>query len=294
MTLRIDPSVGNPACFRELDYVRGIAESAAAQASWPQKVTEIAVVSAHPRHTAWPTIDRLAPPRVVVALSAERGTLPPALRATADVVLGPYLSEDNDTLPIPLGPSSFVPPSTTPWGSRDVDVVFVGHLHRGRVGLARGLGAFPSPLNSLPDVVLAGLRRLARPPVQPALGLRTHLAFTQSFGGGLSGDDYSRLLARSRVALVPPGFHHPETFRHHEAARAGCVLVGQPLRSVPLPVVPVSDWSRIYTVIEGIFEDIGSLETRHDATRKAWQHHASPEAVGAALAPRVARALQAR
>lgn len=292
MRILTDPSVGRPTSYRERSYVQTVLETAARQDSWPASLHTAVVLSAHRRHRAWPTLDRLERP-LIVALGDEDASLNPQLVERGGVVLQCYrpahAHSPRHVLRLPLGPGG--PPPHRPsrsWADRELDVVFVGHLHRRRWELARELGWVTGPLAALPDVLLPTLRArlLDRPAPRPLPHRRTVIQFTDGFGHGLSPDLHLDLLARARIALVPPGFKQDETFRHHEAARAGCVLVGAPV--MEYPVVPTPPTGSLLGLLDQLLTDAVALHAQHVAVWEAWRSRGAPEAVGARLAPRIA------
>jgi len=281
----MDPSVGDPDRFRERHHVLGVLRAIAASPAAPDTAV---VLSAHRRHRSWSALAGVTAP-LVVALGDEDARLRRALVDQATAVLQCYRPDDPSwpaqVLRLPLGPGG-PPPDTParPWQERDLDVVFVGHLHPRRWALARGLGAVKGRLRALPDPLLAALRSrvVELGEVQPLPDRRTVLRFTERFGAGLPSEAHLSLLSRARIALVPPGFKQDETFRHHEAARAGCVLVGAPLPDYP--VIPVPRPQDLLPLLVRLLDDEDGLYERHLAVVDAWRERGCSAAVGRRLA----------
>lgn len=290
--LHIDPSVGDPDHFREGSFVRGVVQAATQSAMWPAWISRVVVLSAHRRHRQWPMLDRHAAPPLVVALGNEDARVRPELIRTAAAILQQYVPdgvhEGVPVLHLPLGPGGPTSPTPPrPWSDRDVDVTFVGHLHRQRWPLARAMGAVRPGLRALPDTILQGVRSLALQPVSLP-GRRVYWTFTERFGTGLPRAEYLRLLGRTRIALVPPGFKQVETFRHHEAAQAGCVLVGTPLPDARYPVLRLPEGAGARAFLAELLDRPGDLAEQHRAVAQAWEARGRAAVVGRGLAIRLA------
>ena len=293
LSLTIDRSVGDPTRLREGPFLHALFEAAQRAPDWPPAIRSIVVVSAHRRHLNWPALEAAEGPVLCVALGDEDGRIRPAILDRCAVLLQQYVTggmfSGTPVLHLPLGPGpSARPPLPRPWDGRDLDVVFVGHLHRHRWQMVRRLDALRPGLGWLPDAILPTIRRLALRPAD--LGpLRSHVQWTARFGEGVDHEDYLDLFCRAKVALVPPGFKQVETFRHHEAARAGCVLIGAPL--APYPVLTVPPDRPLRLVLQDLFSDPGALEQRHRAVQSAWHHQGAPTARGPRLARDLSRVL---
>lgn len=281
--VRVDASVGNPDRFRERQWVMAVLE-AAGPLPW-----EVVIVSGHTRHRSFPALEGCDPARTLcIALSGEAGVPRRDLTERA-VVAQCYLHPDDASArlwPFPLGPSGFLPElPVVPWAQRDVPCSFVGALHPGRAGLYRGLTGrwwLPGPVPAMLKRQLAGLL-----PADDG----SHLQFTDRFGSGLDGAAYAALLHRSRIALCPAGTRQVETFRHHEALRAGCVVVSPPLRAHPwtdgMPMVTVSSWWQIRPRVAALLADPARLAALHEETCRWWAERAGPAAIGRWLRARV-------
>jgi hypothetical protein len=290
--LEFDPSVGDPSRLREGPFVRAVFQAAAQHPAFPRGIDTVVVVSGHRRHHHWPALDRARGRVVVVVLGNEDGRLRPELHGRAWAVVQSYITDAPTASPpvfhLPLGPGpSTTPPPRIPWPDRTIDVLFIGHIHRHRWALAHALGAVRSAARGLPAPVLASLRtRVLQPPRLP--GLTHHIQLTERFGAGLPHAEYLRLLAATRIALVPRGFKQIETFRHHEAARAGCILVGAQLS--PYPVIEPPGGDALVPMLRQLLENSEAAFDQHRRVCAAWDHHGGPRAVGARLAEKLAEA----
>jgi len=290
MQVFIDPSVGDSTRFREHDFVTKVLAAASESADFPAHLGTAVVLSGHRRHKRWPILEQVDRPLIVV-LGDEDARLQPDLIARSAALLQCYRPSDaswpDAVLRMPLGPGG--PPPIQPglpWQDRDLDVVFVGHLHRRRWSFARELGAVSGALRAVPDTLLPAVRRsVVSQPLRPLPHHQCLLRFTDRFGAGLSQAEHLHALSRARIALVPPGFKQDETFRHHEAARAGCVLVGTPIDG--LPVVPFPLTGGLLTLLKDLLADPKALEARHQAVMSAWTETGCAEAVGRSLAARL-------
>lgn len=269
MELVHDPSVGDVACYRERRWVERVL-GAWGEGPRPSRVVVLSIQ----RQQRWAELPGEPQDDVlVVALGGEHGGPSPALRGWR--VARCYAGAGPD-FRLPLGPSGFLPElPAVPWSERTVPLCFVGWLHPARSPLYRLLSGrrLPGPLPAL-------LRaRLARD-LDGAVVSGSVLRFQRRFGAGMGPQDYAGLLARSRVALVPRGTRQIETFRHHEAARAGCVLVGDGLAG-GAPVLPLPATRE---ELRALVEDTPVLKQHHAQVRAWWWEQGRAEAVAARLA----------
>lgn len=108
---------------------------------------------------------------------------------------------------------------------------------------------------------------------------------TNSWGTGLSMEEYSKLLSQTKIALCPSGYVSTESFRIFEAARCGCVLI---VDDIPtnlwyydgFPGIVVKDWSDL-SVIETLLADTNMLEDISNKTTRWYEQCISPKAVAA-------------
>ncbi|HCH62712.1 MAG: hypothetical protein CL927_00995 [Deltaproteobacteria bacterium] len=289
--LTFDPSVGSPQTLRERPFLEALLAAAQAAPEWPQWFRSVVVVSAHRQHHTWPALDAASPPILIVALGDENGQVRPELRARGAALLQSYVSTHHKPGPpvlrLPLGPGpATAPPVSVPWAERSVDVAFLGHLHARRWDFARSLNAVRPVFRHLPDRALPLVRPWALQHVSAA-PFRFHIQWTRRFGNGIDHPTYLSLLAQTRIALVPRGFKQIETFRHHEAARAGCVMVGAPL--APYPVIPGPQHGSLLDRLRALLNAPDTLEQHHRAVQQAWRQHGTPSAVGRFLAAELGR-----
>ena len=285
-----DPSVGPAPTLRERPFLEAVLDAAQAAPDWPGGFRSVVVVSCHRRHRRWPALDRAEAPVLLIALGGEDGRIRPELRERAEVLLQNYVTDDltarTPVLHLPLGPGhSSEPPPLRSWADRTIDVAFVGHLHAKRWGFARSLGAVRPAFRLFPNITLPLVRDRALIPVSIA-PFQSHIHWTHRFGAGIDHAEYLALLSQTRIALVPRGFKQTETFRHHEAARAGCVLVGAPIALYP--VLEPSGRSLV-DALQALLSAPEDLEQRHRRVQDAWTAHGAPAAVGQALATKLAR-----
>ena len=263
--------MGDPARYRERAWL------AAVVAAWPAgpRPRTVVVVSVQ-GHRRWSLLDATAPDGVLVfAIGGEHGRPAPALARfrVAQCYAAPAGALRTR---LPLGPSGFLPPvAPVPWAERRVPLAFVGWLHPRRAPLYRLLSGrrLPGPL---PALLRGHIPLKLDGQVVPGSVLR----FGTRFGGGLPAAEWAALLANTRVALVPPGTRQAETFRHAEAARAGCVLVGTGWPGGP-PVLPLP---RTAAALGELVRDTAALKQHHARVGAWWEQSGRAAAVAARLA----------
>ena len=114
-------------------------------------------------------------------------------------------------------------------------------------------------------------------------GRKKFWTFTQSWGKGLTMDEYSKLLSQTKIALCPSGYCSKESFRIFEAARCGCVLI---VDDIPtnlwyyneFPGIILKDWSDI-SVIERLLSDPDAMEDISNKTIRWYERCISPRSV---------------
>jgi len=117
-----------------------------------------------------------------------------------------------------------------PISDRPVDVFFSGHMH----SKLRKTSLLP---------IIQYFKNLPKHK-RPKLDIN----ISGGFNMGLNGDEYSKRLHNSKIAICPHGNVSVETFRFYEAARSGCVIVSPVLPNTQIyknsNVVQVENWHR--------------------------------------------------
>lgn len=238
------------------------------------------------------SIDDPHPRKVLIYTADEHGTLPLELSAHYVAIFKGYLPDDRkpgNIFPLPLGYVNGVTNGSAPASrDREFDVFFSGNLNRNRIGLYREF----TVLRFLPAwIVESGI---ANPGMRNAIRLicgtnfskafeRGYISFTRNFGTGLSRGDYAAKLNNARIAFCPRGFHSAETFRHFEAARAGCVVISEPLPDNALyrnaPILQVNSWREGIDLARELLGDPDRLAALQTQTLAWWEEHWSASAV---------------
>lgn len=188
---------------------------------------------------------------------------------------------DDRVFPMPLGClTNFAGNSNTPMRDREFDYSFSGMCNdNGR------------------DSMMVAVNRRKKD------GLNKYVAFTgDKWGQGLKMCNYGSLLAKTKIALCPPGFLSAESFRIFEAARCGCVLLvgtnnnskyGKELifpKDVwyykDFPGIMLDDWSDL-SIIDKLLRDPQRLQEISDATVDWYNRCVDPQAVGAWMTERI-------
>ena len=195
-----------------------------------------------------------------------------------------------------------------PSAERDIDILFLGVFNDRRTRILAALGRRSDPRTLTYRIATTRGRsaRLARRLIQrtgavPRLraGRANHVEVTFRWAGGLPAAEYRALLERTRVALCPPGWTLSETFRHFEAASAGCQIVTAPLplswvyRDHPFFVAETPrDWPA--AVDSALAASAEASDAASSRTRRFWEPRLSPEAAGARLSLERQRAIERR
>ena len=231
-------------------------------------------------------------PRILFYLSNELSnkTLIQLLSSQYDLVLKTYLRPDcvsANTLHLWPGTldHNILPEHNIPhYHDRDTDFFFSGALNNQRVSLHRTLNPpfFPF-LNLLPPSIY---RRIIRS--LPGLSLRSpkwltsynhYVQFNDQFMSGLSSHEYYSRLLRTKIAICPPGFDSPETFRHLEALQAGAVVISQELPPFHCyrksPILQIPSWEQLPPLLDVLLRNPAILDRLSLDSRLFWNSNFS-------------------
>jgi hypothetical protein len=177
--------------------------------------------------------------------------------------------------PVPLGYHAQVDLPMVPMAQRKWDIFFAGS------------GAKPQWSNPQSWPLLSpraySRNRLGRAVARLQATNRTLACnFVSGSSSRLSPMEYSSQLADSKICLVPRGNFH-ETFRFLEAARAGCILISEPLPDLwyyqDHPAVIIQDWNRLNEVLDNILSSPDRTMELHNHSIVWWQKKACEKAV---------------
>lgn len=187
-------------------------------------------------------------------------------------------------VPVPIGYSNPIESSVPRMDGRSIDVYFAGSFQHRRTRSLRD--RIDPKWNS----------RMAMRHAVSSLGnqgrANVQIDETAFFGAAVAADRdrYRDRLGNSKIALAPRGTSL-ETFRHFEAAMAGCVVITEPLPKTwyfaDHPFVVVQSWRHASRAIRRLLDDPERLQDISAATLAWWNRVASPSA----LATRVRREL---
>ncbi len=248
------------------------------------------------------SMDDPHPRKVLIYVADEKGTIPLELAQHYVAIFKGYLPDDRlpgNIFPLALGYVNGVTNGTTlPASGRELDVFFSGNLNRDRMTLYREF----SMLRIVPEQLVRAC--ITHPRMRNIVRLifgtdfsrafeRGYICFTRNFGDGLSRAAYSEKLNNAKIALCPRGFHSAETFRHFEAARAGCVIICERLPDNTLyrgaPVLEVDSWREGISLAHDLLQDPDRLNDLQNRTLAWWHAHWSAKAVAQDIAEKLER-----
>jgi hypothetical protein len=98
----------------------------------------------------------------------------------------------------------------------------------------------------------------------------------------MNAQEYSAALMNSRIALCPRG-NFDETFRLFESARAGCVLVSEPLPRRwyydGAPITQLTRWSELTQTLRQLTADPSALANNARQAHQWWLDSCSEAAI---------------
>ncbi|MBC7979598.1 MAG: hypothetical protein H7Y36_03435 [Armatimonadetes bacterium] len=232
----------------------------------------------------------------LILLADEHGRFPIGSAQGFDLIFRQYLSEPSPkTHPFPVGyheACGVVTP--VPFARRKTRLFFSGYLNRNRVDLYKQFRRILwLPRRNLPG---RHLRELARRAVEKFTVERDFserypdsiIRFTEWFAKGMPPSEYAQVLANSRLAICPTGFISPETIRHWEALRLGCVIITDPLPANVFykdsPMIVIQDWSQLHATLEALMKNPDKLRQIHEATVDWWNNVCCEKAVAKYMA----------
>lgn len=234
-----------------------------------------------------PIIIQNKKPRILIYFSDETGVDPIYLTKYFDIIFKSYMNNpsiSDKVFPFPVGyHKDVIHSEVLPIKDRKINVFFSGTFKwNSRLSFYKEL----SPLRIIPNKVFYRLPEKLRkyyPTNFSGIFENSIINFTQGFASGLSGNDYSEKLYNSKIVLCPPGNTSPETFRHYEAMRAGCVIVSCELPKNNFyngaPFVIVKKWKNIRAIISELLADSVRMQKLQNETIFWWKDKCSESAV---------------
>lgn len=225
--------------------------------------------------------------KVLLFLSNEKISIPIGLSKKYFAIFKCYLGEGqrpSNVFPMPLGyanGTSFGIPIRS--SERPVDIFYSGNLNKNRVALHYALNEG----NKLPYPIYHLWTRLAknlRLPLKWDFNRyypESQISFTNGFKKGGS-KKYSMFLQMSKIAICPKGFFSPETYRHSEAMKSGCVILSEKLPEHYIykdsPIIQISDWKDALSTANELLANPDKLDELQDKTLRWWENVCSEKA----------------
>ena len=211
---------------------------------------------------------------IVFYLSNENHNIPDNIRA-AKAIFSPYcpLKDDlrpDNCYPIPLGYNgSQVDLSFIEIQDRYHEVFFSGNIHRRRISFF---------LNSLIYLLIRKVRSIFS-----SSKLIDLFMFNRKFTGGLSAENYSKILMNTKIALVPEGYISNISFRFFEAARFGCVIITPKLYDYwffkEFTGIQIDHWGQLNGKIKSLSKNPLLLKDIQNRTIDFYANNCSEQAV---------------
>ncbi len=103
---------------------------------------------------------------------------------------------------------------------------------------------------------------------------------------------YSEKMMNTRICLAPRGTL-PDTFRHFEGMRAGCLIVSNPVPVEPYlygaPMLLIDHWSELDGILKKYGRDNAFIEDMGQKARAWWDTRCTPELLGHSIAEQLNR-----
>ena len=230
-------------------------------------------------------------PCVLLYLTDETSSVPKHLSEEYHAIFKNYLPYDqyDNIFSLPLGYVKNVPEN--PYkrvNERKYSIFFSGRLNYYRMSFyTQFLGSHPVINSSLTKPFIYTAKRFL-PYSFPDKHPESFIVFTNGFRQGMNGEEYSSMLSDSKIALCPRGFISPETFRHFEAMRAGCVIISEPLPQTYFyensPIITLNKWTELDGILRTLRNNPGLVEEKSLDMYNWWQRKCSERSVAEYIA----------
>ncbi len=217
---------------------------------------------------------------IIFFISDETGEIPKELADKSKIVFKALLKQNNfnNIYYFPLGYGNGQLKQIKPINQRSNNVFFIGQLGRSRIDLYKELLGF----KFVPDIILLALKKNLPRDFSNAYK-SSFIKFTTGFGKGLTTDEYNNILYDSKIVICPYGAVTPETFRHYEAMRAGCIVIT--LKMPPVfpfeyaPIIQLENWGQLKTTISNLIDNPYKMQKMHEDVLSWWNDKCSEESV---------------
>ena len=119
------------------------------------------------------------------------------------------------------------------------------------------------------------------------------IASTDSKRNAKAFDTYSEKMMNTRICLAPRGTL-PDTFRHFEGMRAGCLVVGNPVPVEPYlynaPMLLINNWCELDGILKKYGRNDDFIQEMGDRGRRWWNERLTPEIIGRHIAEELNKA----
>ena len=214
---------------------------------------------------------------IVIAISDEWSGAPSKKYIdNAFLIFKCYVTKDilekyDNVYPFPLGYNQkfkAISP-VVPIDKRNLDIFFAGHC----------FGGSRRQQEMKPVLKMLGLGEESNLEIKDT-GIRSAVTRTKGFNSGYEGNEYSKLMCQSKIALCPHGNVSSESFRYYEAAKAGCVIISPPLPQHDLytntGAIQLSNWVEdIEYTIKDLLSNERKLKKLHQKTLNDWANRYS-------------------
>ncbi len=220
------------------------------------------------------------PQLIVFYISDETGSIPFRLAAKCKAVFKILLrgQSEGNVFYFPLGYANGKEHEITPILERRNNVFFMGQLNRSRIKLYKEIAG----LRYIPDNILLTIKRFL-PADLSSKFKNSKIGFTSAFKSGLDSSAYNEFLYNSRIIICPYGAVTPETFRHYEAMRAGCIVITLKMPEVlpfnGAPIIQLNNWGQLWSTIHDLLNDEPRMQKIHQETLLWWENVCSEKSV---------------
>lgn len=165
----------------------------------------------------------------------------------------------NKVHPLPLGtPKDFTVKNDIPILNRDIDVSYMGQMSDDRN--SEFIKYIQIHAQELDNSVFN---------------------FYSKWDKGIS-ERYNRVIANSKIVIVPCGISSLDTFKFYEAYKCGCIILSDAQNNYPFMYgskhIEVVNWSNLAVIVKSLLSGPKHLESNSISNYNFWKNNLSPKA----------------
>lgn len=180
-----------------------------------------------------------------------------------------------------------------PLDKRQIDIFFCGNLNSNRLSLYHALSSNAKIFSKISNkflysfLIRLGLKKkFTSRNMSIGVNGNNYIKFTDGFngqGGGLSYNEYFKLLSNSKIVLCPRGYISSETFRHYEAIKSGSIIITEKLPKTYFyknsRFIEINNWKEGLVKAEKLILNLAKLNSMQKINNSYYKNFLSEKSV---------------